>query len=540
MTYQFALPELSDLPRLSAREMSQDPVEARATTSARLFDRWRDTLSMATILLLCTVLFRLPDLGNPTYHVDEAFYLLFGEKLNEGVVPYREIWDRKPFGLFLMYAAFARAGSFIFYQVAAMVFVWATSLVIAATAMRFAGRMAATASGILYIAMLGALAGGGGQSPVFYNLMIAVAAFLAAGRLLGAREPTNARSDVAAMLLCGVALTIKPTVLPEGIFLGLVLLTARWRATRDPTAVLLYALKLTCIAVLPTVLILAYFWANGGFDEYVFATVRSIFLTEHHASTKIFWQSVYLAKRLHLVVLVAFLGLGLLIARPLERNVEKSPLIFFIAGWLIASAAGFLMVPNFYDHYALPLAVPLALTCAAVFDRRPLGRAAAIATVGQMLLISGYPSIQIMRADASRDGYENASRLIANHAGTGCVFLYDVTAALYRGTRMCPANKYPFVEHLSNQREVRAIGVDPRIALQDVLAQRPSVIAISARPSTYTPNKATRAMVERYLASNYSKVGKVDLFDVDGHQAITVWQRRPDLGVLPAFPPAQP
>ena len=57
-------------------------------------------------ILLFTVLLRVWDFGNPVIHVDEQFYLLVGDRMLHGAVPYLDIWDRKPIGLFLLYAFF--------------------------------------------------------------------------------------------------------------------------------------------------------------------------------------------------------------------------------------------------------------------------------------------------------------------------------------------------------------------------------------------------------------------------------------------------
>ena len=57
------------------------------------------------ILLLAAVALRLPDIGNPLVDLDEQMYLLVGRRMWDGAIPYVDIWDRKPVGLFLIYAA---------------------------------------------------------------------------------------------------------------------------------------------------------------------------------------------------------------------------------------------------------------------------------------------------------------------------------------------------------------------------------------------------------------------------------------------------
>ena len=69
-------------------------------------DRARPTMAATWLILAVVALaLRLPDIGNPLIDLDEQFYLLVGDRMLHGAVPYVDIWDRKPVGLFLIYAA---------------------------------------------------------------------------------------------------------------------------------------------------------------------------------------------------------------------------------------------------------------------------------------------------------------------------------------------------------------------------------------------------------------------------------------------------
>ena len=86
-----------------------------------------DDLPAATV----TVLVRAAGIGDIVAHGDEQFYLLTGDRmLNWGAVPYADIWDRKPVGLFLLYAGIRLLGGngIIAYQLSALAAVAATSL----------------------------------------------------------------------------------------------------------------------------------------------------------------------------------------------------------------------------------------------------------------------------------------------------------------------------------------------------------------------------------------------------------------------------
>ncbi len=210
----------------------------------------RRPLFIATILALCTILIRLPNFGDPTYHIDEAFYLFVGEQMGNGLSLYAEIWDRKPAGLFVLYAVIAQLGSVLAYQALAALFAWGTAVTLGLIASHFVGRTAACAVGVVYLALIGTLAGGGGQSPVFYNFCIAVAALLVLRRALAPSLPMRSLGGEGAMLLCGLALTVKPTALAEGVAFGLMLLYLQWRRTPgDALQLALYSVRLAAPAL---------------------------------------------------------------------------------------------------------------------------------------------------------------------------------------------------------------------------------------------------------------------------------------------------
>src|SRR5438874_1960984 len=54
--------------------------------------------------------------GDPVIQVDEQFYLLAGDRILQGAIPYVDIWDRKPIGIFLLYAGIRMLGGEGIYQ----------------------------------------------------------------------------------------------------------------------------------------------------------------------------------------------------------------------------------------------------------------------------------------------------------------------------------------------------------------------------------------------------------------------------------------
>ena len=97
---------------LLARHLSTDAV-AYGAAGSRLLDRLSIQFCM---MLTAAFLIRIWQFGNPVIHVDEQFYLLVGDRMLQGELPYVDIWDSKPVGLFLIYAAIRMLGGEGIYQ----------------------------------------------------------------------------------------------------------------------------------------------------------------------------------------------------------------------------------------------------------------------------------------------------------------------------------------------------------------------------------------------------------------------------------------
>ena len=103
----------------------------------------------AIVLLVCALIFRASTFGDPNIHLDEAFYFLVGQEMHHGLVPYVDIWDRKPLGLFLIFWAIAGISKHVIaYQLVATAFAAGTAFICAQIARRWIGGWGPTMAGI--------------------------------------------------------------------------------------------------------------------------------------------------------------------------------------------------------------------------------------------------------------------------------------------------------------------------------------------------------------------------------------------------------
>jgi hypothetical protein len=176
--------------------------------------------------MLAALLIRGITFGYPMLHIDEQFYLLVGDRMLHGAVPYVDIWDRKPVGLFILYAAIRLLGGLgvVQYQVVAMLFAAATALAIYRMARMIARPWGAFWAGVAYLLCLSGYQCYGGQAPVFFNLPMALAGLMLCRMASQGARARLVRGGLGVMALVGIALQIKYTALFEGITFGLVLM----------------------------------------------------------------------------------------------------------------------------------------------------------------------------------------------------------------------------------------------------------------------------------------------------------------------------
>ena len=105
------------------------------------------------LLMLVALAARAITIGNPVVHADEEFYFSTAHAMWRGALPYVDVWDRKPIGLFLLYlpaAALPWPWGIVGYQAMAFACVVATAALIVRLARRAGWTRGAVMGGRLY------------------------------------------------------------------------------------------------------------------------------------------------------------------------------------------------------------------------------------------------------------------------------------------------------------------------------------------------------------------------------------------------------
>ena len=471
--------------------------------------------SVYALLAAVALLLRIRYFGDPALHVDEQFYLLVGDRILDGAWPYVDIWDRKPVGLFIIYAGIRLLGGsgILAYQLVATAFAAATAAIIYRIARLWAPTGASLCAGAAYLASINLFQGWGGQSPIFYNLLVAGAALATLAEVrraavFGADPAAIVRHGACAMVLFGLAIQIKYTALPEGMALGLLWLWCLWRASRRPAGLLAAAVLWIAIALAPTALAWGVYAAKGHGEAFVYANFISIF-------DKVATVDSFATERLRRIVtalapMILMCALAALKAVRTRSDLSPSDRATLCATgvWFAAAIGGFALVGNFYFHYTLPLLVPL---CVVAFWGLPPGRIGSVFAMA-LIAMTGLRSVQEFDQRERTYGQGGAAFAMAEairpHLRGGSLFVFDGPPVLYLLTGASSPTRFPFPYHLNMALEAPALGVDTDAEMRGLLATRPDVIVTGSKP-VVKPNRPVWRMVGAELARHYREVARI-------------------------------
>jgi len=489
------------------REMDTGEPEPRPNLWHRLPEAVRAWLVLAVVTLAT----RAWIFGDPVVNLDEQFYLMVGDRMVHGVLPYVDIWDRKPIGLFLIYAAACRmfADPVVGYQLIAAACVLATSRLLFGMARKFAPFGAAVAGAAAYPAWLLVFGGVGGQSPVYYNLPMALAAAWTLRLVSDRAARWWTLQGCGIMLLVGIAIQIKYTAVFEGIYFGLTLLWLGWKRRDGLTLLAGKGLGWIACALAPSGAALAAYAAMGHGASFVQANFLSVFgdrtdLLE--AAIRLGGLTLGILPFVPCVWIVWRRGRGQDGTRPTAQA--------WLLGWLIAAYVGFLLYGVWYDHYTLPLLLPLSVLAAIAFGSSRYGRRLVALILGLGLLGGGGRAAADVYINGTARQLAHLTELVRPAVGNGCLYVNEDLSALYRIVPTCLPSRFVFPQHLMLDAYQNALGVDQLGEIDRMLASRPTVIVMNNRPDEFTLSE-NRRRVEVALRRDYLQIGKGPVGDYE-------------------------
>lgn len=483
--------------------------------STVLARQWRGEALAFVALAGLIAMTRAVWFGDPVADFDEQLYSFIGWRLQFGELPYVDWWDRKPFGLFAIFGIshLLLGQGPLAYQLVGTAFTAATAWLVFHLSRKLVGTLSATIASALTIILMAAYANYSGQSEIFFTpLMLGMVALL-----LDSRHPQFTRRAALAMLLGGLALQVKYTVLPQCIFLGVYAIWCEYRARPTVQTLVSRGTLFLALGLLPTAIVASFYAAIGEFDAYVFANFISFFDRLPSGQDRF-----YAGHLPALAPLIVTIMLAIYAAFRLCRPQPFGTWLFY-CGWALSVQASVMLPQTIYLYYYAAMAAPVALVALPLLDRRgPLKAIPGLLLVLAMFSLLNLPVSKARSSQETRAATQLAEA-IAPHVGPSenCLWLWDGPTALYRMTGSCVPTRFVYPDHLNNALEKGALGVDQTGEVARILDTRPGAIVTASRPMTFQNEEAT-ALVEAALAQNYVEDISVEMHN----RTLTVWIRR--------------
>ena len=188
-------------------------------------------LWLVLFLALFALAVRFPFLGDHNADIDEQLYALIGSQMWQGQLPFVDLWDRKPFGLFALFGLADATGlpAPWSYQLLATGFIVLGAVLLRNLAIHLTDSVTASAAAVLYIVLMTIYGSHSAQSEIYH-----VPAMLGMALLVrDTGHPQTLQRALLAMVIGGLALQVKYTVVPQCVFFGLWALWGQYRSGRS-------------------------------------------------------------------------------------------------------------------------------------------------------------------------------------------------------------------------------------------------------------------------------------------------------------------
>lgn len=326
-------------------------------------ERNRKFLIVALTIIALVFVLRSPSYNKSVMNWDESVYLLQGENILHGGVPYREIWDNKGALLYFIFAFILKftGHSIIGLRLITVLWISASAFFIFLIGRKLYNGLCGIIAAIFFISassveQLQALAS---NAEFFYILPVVIAVYIA---LFSKPDKWNVFS---CGVLCGLAFNIKSiTVFDTGpIFLSVFFVAANKKRDISVTA---KSVITFCLGFLiPLIVIMAYFQYKGFLNELLSTYFAKSFRYASHQFDLV--SAVHAMRKFLRRIFSVFWPICSLplIACLYARNKK----IAFLVLWLLSVLVGILVHHRFFPHVFIQALPALCLLSAIAISK---------------------------------------------------------------------------------------------------------------------------------------------------------------------------
>ncbi len=306
---------------------------------------------------------------------DESVYLVMADHLLQGDIPYTKIWDNKPPGIYFLFALcqLVFGKTILAIRILACLAVTFSSFLLYKTVGNFSSNstLYSWAAGLLYLSASLNNGGIAANTEIFFTPFIIYAIYILSKQIRQNISQQKGIQFVLVGILLGISLQIKYVVIFDYfavlIIIGIILY-------QEKKSNIYLFLKQFCITggyltiglLIPTFMVIIFFWGNGYFNEYFSANFIANFIntTNTELSIKWFIRSFY-----YQFFTNFFLWISFVLSLFYLKRGGKSNILLYLYIWLVCVFCGLFFTKNFWDHYYLQLLPVLCLIAVYVISK---------------------------------------------------------------------------------------------------------------------------------------------------------------------------
>jgi hypothetical protein len=308
------------------------------------------------LILIVTLLLRIPNLFEPYWYGDEAIYLAVGEGLRQGLLLYRDIFDHKPP---LIYILAALSGSIIWFKFILIIWHQVTLVIF----WKLAERLFSTSSihekdlskAVIISTILFSILT---TIPTFEGNLVNAEILMAGPTLLGFYLLWKNKINIFQLFLSGIVFSIA-FLLKVPAFFDIIAIIAFWGLTslwnfKKIFSTIGRSIPIAMGILVPVILITLFYWQKQALAPYIQAFFsQNLSYVNSWATPQVGGEAGGLIFRAE--VLAAIFVILLIV----KKFFDKTTL--FLTVWFSLSIFGMLLSGRPYPHYIIQAIAPLCL-----------------------------------------------------------------------------------------------------------------------------------------------------------------------------------
>ncbi|MBT1686394.1 ArnT family glycosyltransferase [Dawidia soli] len=483
--------------------------------------------------LLVTLLLRAYSFFYSVIDWDETLYLLIADAWSHGSIPYVEIWDQKPPGVYLCFllGKFFGAGDLLLgIRVLSVLAVTFSAYFLYRICQRLAPASGAFAyaPGLLYIVFTLVNQGLAANTEIFFIPFVIAGVWCMVSCVDTARGTWHVRPWrlIIGGGVLGFAFQIKYLVAFDLLAIALGIALFQFLTTTPATAIrntLRIGVLILLGFVLPNAAILYYFHAQGHLQDLITATLSANVQHRTHGDVSIVKTAgkFYLQFRDQFVLWGSAVAALFWIARGTRSNAQKWTVLALWA-WLLLDLISISLTKKFYAHYFLQALPPLCILFFVVWAplynnlQKATRRAAVACLTLFVLLTTVLPVVEetvmtlYFRKVAGNPYWNDASAEIAALVKQDLqpgdyIFVAGAQPVIYYLTGARIPTRFPYPPFFLDDHFRHVSGIDPATEIRSILDKKPRYII-----SRKLTDNTFYNLLEPYLTREYEEVKTID------------------------------